>query len=101
MNAWALIHGHSDRHSDAWLRAHFQHSLSFRVESKPCGKMLHLGRGQGLGECVCDHVISQAVDKAEGALVNHLVNKMISHINVLCACVILVIACEGDYCLIV
>jgi hypothetical protein len=40
-----------------------QHSPSFCVQSKSCGKMLHLDRWQYLGECVGDHVVGGAVNE--------------------------------------
>ena len=47
--------------------------------------MLHLGRWQGLGERVSDHVIGWAIDKMQGALLDDPANKMVAHINVLSA----------------
>jgi len=39
--------------------------------------MLDLGRGQGLHEHVCNHVISWAVDEVQGALLDNPANEMI------------------------
>ena len=45
--------------------------------------MLYLGRGQGLGERVCNHIIGGAVDEAQGALLDNPVDEMVLHIDVL------------------
>jgi len=58
--------------------------------------VLHLGRGQRLGEGIGYHVICGAVDKPDGALLNNPADPMVSHINVLRAWVVLVVACECD-----
>ena len=89
-------HGRSDGRSGTWLRAHFRHSPSFRTESKSSSEMLHLGRGQGLGERVSDHVVRWAIHEAEGALLNDPANEVIAHVNVFGACMILVITGEGN-----
>jgi len=58
--------------------------------------VLHLGRGQCLGEGVGHHVIRGAVDKPDGALLDDPADPMVLHINVLRARVVLVVMCERD-----
>jgi len=58
--------------------------------------VLHLGGGQCLGEGVGHHVIRGAVDKPDGALLDNPADPMVSHVNVLCAWVVLVVMCECD-----
>ena len=63
--------------------------------------MLHLGRGQHLGEGVSHHVICWAVNKLDGALLNNPTYPVIPHVDVLHAWVVLVVACECNGCLVV
>jgi hypothetical protein len=56
--------------------------------------MLHLGRWQGLGERVRDHVIGRAINEAQGALLNDPSDEVVVHIDVLRACVVLVVLGE-------
>ena len=67
-----------------WTVPHsFRHSPSFRVQSKSCGEMLHLGRWQGFCERVGDHVISGAIYEAKGALLDDPANEVVVHVDVL------------------
>src|SRR6266436_85919 len=75
-----------------WL----QHSPSFRAQSESCGEMLHLDRRQGLGERVCDHVVGWAINKSEGALLDHPADEVVPHVDVLGTCVVLMVPGEGD-----
>src|SRR5712672_4665710 len=79
----------------------FQHSPSFRAESKSSSKMLNLGRRQGLGERVGDHVIGQAVYEAQGTLLDDPADKVVAHIDMFRARVVLVVPSEGDCGLVV
>ena len=63
--------------------------------------MFHLGRGQGLGEGIGDHVVSWAIDNVQGALLNDPLDEVVPHINVLCAHMILVIMGEHNSCLVI
>ena len=45
--------------------------------------MLHLGRGESLGEGVCDHVVSWAINEVHGSMLNDPANEMVLHIDVL------------------
>lgn len=53
--------------------------------------MLHLGREQGLGECVCDHIVDWAIYETHGTLLDDPENKVVLHINVLCVRMVLMI----------
>jgi len=81
--------------------APLQHSPSLRIQSKGCSEVLNLGRGQRLGEGVGHHVICGAVDKPDGALLDDPVDPMVSHVNVLCMWVVLVVTCKRNGCLVV
>ena len=63
--------------------------------------MLHLGRGQCLGEGVSHHVIRWAINEPDGALLDDPVNPVVLHVDVLRVRVVLVVARERDSCLIV
>ena len=71
------------------------------MQSKGCGEVLYLGRGQRLGEGIGHHVVHWAVDKANGTLLNDPANPVVLHVDVLCVQVILVVVYECDGCLIV
>ena len=86
----------SNGRSEASVPGSFQHSPSFRAQSKSCGEMLHLGRGESLGKGVCDHVVGWAINKAHGSALDDPSNEMVSYIDVLRARMVLVVACEGD-----
>ena len=58
--------------------------------------MLHLGRGESLGEGVHNHVVSWAINKVHGSTLDDPANEMVSHIDVLRAQMVLVVMCEGD-----
>ena len=58
--------------------------------------MLHLGRGDSLGEGVRNHVVGWAINKAHGSMLDDPSNEMVLHINVLHARMVLVVACEGN-----
>jgi len=58
--------------------------------------MLHLCRGQSLCERVGHHVLGGAIHKAQRALLDHPMDPVIVHVNVLGVSVILVVASEGD-----
>jgi hypothetical protein len=63
--------------------------------------MLHLGRWQGLDERVRDHVVGWAINEVQEALLNDLSDEVVVHVDVLCACVVLVVLSERDGCLVV
>ena len=63
--------------------------------------MLYLGGGQCLGEGISHHVVHQAVNEANGTLLNNPVNPVIPHVDVLYVQVVLVVVREHDGCLIV
>ena len=63
--------------------------------------MLHLGRGQRLGEGIGHHVVHQAINKLDGALLDNPANPVVPHIDVLHAWVVLVVTCKRDGRLIV
>jgi len=63
--------------------------------------MFHLGRGPGLGECISNNVVGQAVNKVQGALLNDPVDEVVVHVDVLRAHVVLVVTGEGNHGLIV
>jgi hypothetical protein len=56
--------------------------------------MLHLGRWQGLGERVRDHVVGWAINKAQGALLDDPSDEMVVHVDVLRAHVVLMVLSE-------
>jgi hypothetical protein len=56
--------------------------------------MLHLGRWQGLGECVCNHVIGQAVNKAQGTLLDDPSDEVVAHVDVLHVRMVLMVLSE-------
>ena len=60
--------------------------------------MFHLGRGRGLSEGVGNHVVGQAIDDVQGALLNDPSDEVVLHVDVLHACMILVIAGECNGC---
>jgi hypothetical protein len=89
-----------------WIRAHmsvcsFQHSPSFRVESESSGEMFHLGRRQGLGERVGDHVIGWSVYEAQETLLNDPADEVVAHIDMFHVRVVLVVPSEGNCGLVV
>ena len=90
------ISAHSNGRSEVPVPGLFQHSPSFRTQSESCGKMLHLGRGKSLGEGVCDHVVGWAINEAHGSMLDDPANEVVSHIDVLRARMVLVVACEGN-----
>ncbi len=63
--------------------------------------MLHFSGRQGLSECVGHHIIGGAVNEVQGSLLDDPVDEVISYINMLCACMVLVVLCKGNCCLIV
>ena len=63
--------------------------------------MLYLCRGEGLGEHISDHVVRGAVNKLDQPLLHDPVDPVVMHINVLCAWVVLIVACRCDGCLVV
>ena len=56
---------------------------------------------QGLCECICGHVISGAISKCDGSIIDSLSDKMVTDIYMLCAGVIIVINRKLDCSLIV
>src|SRR5712671_995340 len=79
----------------------FQHSPSFHAASKSSGEMFHLGRRQVLGECIGDHVIGRAVYEAQGTLLDDPADKVVAHVDMFHARVVLVVLSEGDCGLVV
>ena len=73
-----------------------QHSPSLCTQSKGCGKVLHLGRGQCLGKDVSNHVICGAVDESDQALLNDLADPMVLYVDVVCTWVVLVVTGERN-----
>jgi hypothetical protein len=63
--------------------------------------MLHLGRWQGLGERVHNHVVGRAINEVQGALLDDPSDEVVSHVDVLHARVVLVVLGERDGCLVV
>jgi len=63
--------------------------------------MLHLCRRQGLSERVGDHVVGRAVHEAHRPLLDDPSNEVITHVDMLHARVVLMVAGEGDGRLIV
>ena len=63
--------------------------------------MFHLGRGKGLGEGIGDHVVGQAIDDTQGALLGNPSDEVVVHVDVLRARMVLVIAGERDGCLVI
>jgi hypothetical protein len=78
-----------------------QHSPSNGAESEAAREVLDLRRGECLGERICNHVSSGAVNEVEGAPLNNPMNEMIADIDVLGPCVVTVVLCESDRGLIV
>ena len=71
------------------------------IKGKTCCEMFHLSRGQGLGEGISNHVIGQAIDDAQGALLNDPLDEVVAHVNVLYVHMVLVIVGEHDGCLVI
>ena len=63
--------------------------------------MLHFSRRQGLSECVGHHIVGGAVNEVQGSLLNDPADEVILHVNMLHACMVLVVSCKGNCCLIV
>ena len=78
-----------------------RHSPSLHAQSEGCGEVLHLGRGQCLGEGIGHHVVHRAVNEPDGALLDNPAYPVILHVDVLHVRVVLVVACERDGCLVV
>ena len=66
------------------------------MQSKRCGEVLHFGGRQCLSEDVGHHVVSRAIDKAYGALLDDPADPMITHIDVLGPWMVLMITRECD-----
>ncbi len=58
--------------------------------------MLHLRRGERLGEDVGDHVLGRAIDEPDGSVFDNPANEMESDVDVFAARVILVILRERN-----
>jgi hypothetical protein len=71
------------------------------VQSKGCSKVLHLSGRQCLGEDVGHHVISRAIDKSNGNLLDNSVDPVIMHVNVLGPQMVLVVVHECDGSLVI
>ena len=71
------------------------------MQSKGYGEVLHLGRGQRLGKGVGYHVVRQAINEPDGALLDNPANPVVPHVDVLRAQVVLVVTRERDGHLIV
>ena len=56
---------------------------------------------QGLCECICSHVISWAISKCDGSIIDGLPDEMVTDINMLCVGVIIVVNCKLNCSLIV
>lgn len=92
---------HITRKSRAERGLIFQHSPSSRAQAESIGKMFDLGRGEGLGQGVGNHVIGRTVDEAERAVLDDLTDEMIPYVDMLRARVILVVLSERNCGLIV
>ena len=77
------------------------HSPSLHVQPEAGSKVFHIRWGEHLYECIGDHVIHGAVDKAHSALLHHPPDLVILHIDVLCLGMVLMVICEHDGGLIV
>ena len=80
----------------ARLHALFQHSPSNCNKPELCSEVLHLRRGERLGEDVGDHVLGRAIDKPDRAIFNDSANEVESDVNVLAAHVVLMILREHN-----
>jgi hypothetical protein len=59
--------------------------------------MLHLGQGKGLCEGISDHIACGAKYQPQLSIFDNPSNKMKMHVNMLSACVVLVVLCKS-YC---
>ncbi len=71
------------------------------MQPDSAGMSRDLPLGQGLCECICGHVISGAISKCDGSIVDGLPDEMVTDIDMLYAGVIIVINREPDCSLIV
>ena len=85
----------------AWCAGDPYNSPSFHMQSKACCEMFHLGGGQHLCKCISNHVIGGAINEVQDALLDDPADPMVVHVNVLGLCVILVVTCKCDGCLII
>jgi hypothetical protein len=58
--------------------------------------MLHFGGWECLSECVGHHVIGRAIIQLQCPLLNYPADPVVSHVDVLHACMVLVVVGEGN-----
>lgn len=78
-----------------------QYSPSNSTESETVSEVLDFSGGERFGEHVSDHVGGGAINKTEGALLDHPANEMVADVDVLGPRVIAMVLRESDRSLIV